>query len=1247
MNRHRLLAWLPSRTVRRTGRARTPRPRWRFARPSLEVLEDRLAPTGYIINVNDNSGGLDNPTNVTVDNLGSNVTLRDAINAANNTGGSGNTFQINLQANTTYDLTTVDNNWYGPDGLPAISSNLTIDGNGATIQRGSDATANFRLFYVSGGFSGLAEGSLTLNNLTLQGGVAQGGSSLLGGGGLGAGGAIFNQGTVNLVGVTLTNNKAVGGSGGISGLGFGGGGMGQDSTSFNGGGFGGPLAGGPFGSNGGSGNASLDGGSGGGGGFRPAPADNGLSASGSLGGGGGGLGDFGGQGADGGDGGDGFPFGFGSGGGGFGSGGGGISVGSGGGGGIGGGGGDGGGGGGFGGGGGTGFGPFGGGIPGGGGGFGGGGGGVGGFGSGIGGFGAGNGGGIPGGQGIGGGGGGMGGAVFNVFGSATLTNCTLTADTAHGGNSLVTGVGPYAAGGGGSGYGGAIFNLDGDLDLTFCTVAANTVVGGTGATNGNAAGGEVYNLAYGNSIFTTGGAQSATATILNSILSNSVGGHDLVNNVVNGANPNTATVTLSGPNLVMSSSGTIGGSAPLTADPQLGTLQNNGGPTPTMAITKSSPAFDAGVPVAGVTTDQRGFPRPPIRPALGAFQPGPTTPDITTQAGPTVVVGSGAPLTDSATLENGFNPTGTISFYLFAPGVIPNAGNSNAVYTDVVTLTGAATPVTVDTSMGNNPGGFLPTAPGTYQWVASYSGDDNNHPASSFFDDEPQEVVAPGPFITLVGPTVVVGDGDPLTDTADLTAAIPPPGGTITFELFTPNTTTNPVFTSEVTVTVNGEYHSDDPAAIITGSAVPAVAGIYEWVASYSGDGTNPPDTTAFGDEPNTVDKASPDITTDAGPTVVVGSGVPLTDSATLAGGFDPGGAITFTLTGPGGGVVYTNVVTVTANGTYTTAQGTNPGGFVPTVAGTYQWMASYSGDDNNHPDASFLGDEPQTVDKASPTITTSPNPSTALQGGTLQDVAILAGGFNPTGSITFRLYAPGVDPTVGPAAYTETVTGVNGNGAYHTTVGFAANAVGVWHWVAAYNGDGNNSSASSGSLDEPVTVPAQTSTGLLQIVIVPDGAFAAEFVTAVVTSPGATVNGGTMSFDLAGTVLNVLVQSGRATALMIVPLPLVAMPQQIGLTFIPANPNFASSSSEQSARLTMFNALNAGFVLLHADGSQTVVAVIDGVLVGLIFNAQGQLTGFSLDLLTFNANGQFTGLDFNILPDLGAMVPFTIGIVL
>ena len=52
-------------------------------------------------------------------------------------------------------------------------------------------------------------------------------------------------------------------------------------------------------------------------------------------------------------------------------------------------------------------------------------------------------------------------------------------------------------------------------------------------------------------------------------------------------------------------------------DPLLGPLQNNGGPTQTMALLPGSPAIDAGNP-SGCTdgqghllkTDQRGMPRP-------------------------------------------------------------------------------------------------------------------------------------------------------------------------------------------------------------------------------------------------------------------------------------------------------------------------------------------------------------------------------------------------------------------------------------------------------------------------------------------------------------------------------------------------------------------------------------------------------------------------------------------------------------
>jgi uncharacterized repeat protein (TIGR01451 family) len=91
-------------------------------------------------------------------------------------------------------------------------------------------------------------------------------------------------------------------------------------------------------------------------------------------------------------------------------------------------------------------------------------------------------------------------------------------------------------------------------------------------------------------------------------------------------------------------------------------------------------------------------------------------------------------------------------------------------------------------------------------------------------------------------------------------------------------------------------------------------------------------------------------------------------------------------------------------------------------------------------------------------------------------------GSYHGTGSITFRLYAPGVSPITGPAAYTEVVSTVNGDGTYHTTTGFVSNATGTWHWLATYTGDPNNHGAASGLLDEPVTIGAEADLAMSKV---------------------------------------------------------------------------------------------------------------------------------------------------------------------
>lgn len=129
---------------------------------------------------------------------------------------------LELTPACTYALTAVNNTdaALGPNGLPVITSDITLNGNGAAISRDSTAP-QFRIFQVNTG------ATLTLNDLTLRGGDP------------GAnthrdaydGGAIHNKGTCILDHTTVDGNHAGNGKGSISdylGLGGHGGGIFND-----------------------------------------------------------------------------------------------------------------------------------------------------------------------------------------------------------------------------------------------------------------------------------------------------------------------------------------------------------------------------------------------------------------------------------------------------------------------------------------------------------------------------------------------------------------------------------------------------------------------------------------------------------------------------------------------------------------------------------------------------------------------------------------------------------------------------------------------------------------------------------------------------------------------------------------------------------------------------------------------------------------------------------------------------------
>jgi hypothetical protein len=147
-------------------------------------------------------------------------------------------------------------NIFGPTATPVIFSNITIEGNGATLQWvDTFSPGNSRLFaigtvddpdFASG------TGALTLRNVYVKGFHIKGGNGGNGGGGggLGAGGAIYVSGSLTVENSIFEHNGAVGGNGGDdSGRSGGGGGLsGNGGDGCSGGGGGGPRGNGGKGS---------------------------------------------------------------------------------------------------------------------------------------------------------------------------------------------------------------------------------------------------------------------------------------------------------------------------------------------------------------------------------------------------------------------------------------------------------------------------------------------------------------------------------------------------------------------------------------------------------------------------------------------------------------------------------------------------------------------------------------------------------------------------------------------------------------------------------------------------------------------------------------------------------------------------------------------------------------------------------------------------------------------------------------
>jgi len=203
------------------------------------------------------------------------------------------------------------------------------------------------------------------------------------------------------------------------------------------------------------------------------------------------------------------------------------------------------------------------------------------------------------------------------------------------------------------------------------------------------------------------------------------------------------------------------------------------------------------------------------------------TPTISTNVSDDVIT-IGQSFSDTATLSGGSNPTGTINFKLYGPDDATCSGTP--VLNENVTVSGNG-PYTSPT--------YTPTAVGVYRWVASYSGDGANSPASGACNDANENVT-----VNRAQPTLATVPNLLPNDSATIAGLVNPSGGTLTFSLFrNADCTGTAAYTEQFAVNANGSFDTTNSTVFVTQDET------INWVVDYSGDANNAGATSPCGNE--------------------------------------------------------------------------------------------------------------------------------------------------------------------------------------------------------------------------------------------------------------------------------------------------------------------------------------------------------------------------------------------------------------
>jgi VCBS repeat-containing protein len=439
----------------------------------------------------------------------------------------------------------------------------------------------------------------------------------------------------------------------------------------------------------------------------------------------------------------------------------------------------------------------------------------------------------------------------------------------------------------------------------------------------------------------------------------------------------------------------------------------------------------------GVLDYVMGAPATPVTSSLTA-----TSPDTTTLVGAQVSICSGYQQSEDVL---GFVPTGN-----GITGVFSSSSGS-------MSLHGAATIAQYQTALRSITYGNLSSAPTLgsrsicFQVSDGLASNNLSNLASravTVSKAAPIIRTSPDPFSTIVGGTI--------KDTVTVSGFNPT--GTVTFNLYTdPEGKGLPIFTDTESL-VNG--------AATSGGFQPTGPGLYYWAVTYNGDGANSSATSNASDE--SVFVSQPDLSINGSPqpaSATVGSSI--SNQATVSGGNNPTGTVTFTLYNNSSGIgtpLFTDTEPL-VGGLSTSAS------YTTTATGTDYWITTYSGDSHNSGITTSTAAQPVTITPASPSINTSQLPASAVAGTAIKDSATVSGGFFPIGTVTFKLYNNAT------ASGTPLFTDTEPLSTSTTSASYTPTAPGTDYWVATYNGDSNNNAVTSGAADEPVVISADSLT--------------------------------------------------------------------------------------------------------------------------------------------------------------------------